>query len=69
MPMDMSNNDGRIYCCLIISRTFTDKEAHKEIIKNYILELKITKSNSMESYRRDLLRHLKAYENIKGTEW
>jgi site-specific recombinase XerD len=53
---------------LIISRTFPDKDAHKEIIKNYILELKITKSNSMGSYQRDLLKHLKAYENIKGTE-
>jgi hypothetical protein len=69
MPMDIINNDGRIYFCLIISRTFPDKDAHKEIIKNYILELKITKSNSMESNQRDLLKHLKAYENIKGTEW
>jgi hypothetical protein len=42
MPMDISNNDGRIYFCLIINRNFPDKDAHKEIIKNYILELKIT---------------------------
>jgi hypothetical protein len=40
MRMDMSNNYGRIYFCLIISRTFPDNDAHKEIIKNYILELK-----------------------------
>jgi hypothetical protein len=69
MPMDISDNDSRIYFYLIISRTFPDKDVHKEIIKNYILELNITKSNSMESYQRDLLRHLKAYENIKGMEW
>jgi hypothetical protein len=69
MPMDIINNDGRIYFCLIISHTFMDKDAYKEIINNYILELKITKSNSMESYQRDLLKHLKAYENIKGMGW
>jgi hypothetical protein len=23
----------------------------------------------MESYQRDIMRHLKQYENIKGTEW
>jgi hypothetical protein len=68
MPMDILNNDGRIYFCLIISRTFLEKDAHKEIIKNYILELKVTKSNSMEFYQPDLLRHLKAYKNIKGME-
>jgi hypothetical protein len=63
MPMDISNNDGWIYFCLIISRTFPDKDAHKEILKNYILELKVTKSNAVESYQRDidLLKHLKAY--------
>jgi hypothetical protein len=43
MHTDISNNDGRIYLCLIISCTFWDKDAHKEIIKNYILELKIAK--------------------------
>jgi hypothetical protein len=48
MPMDISNNHGQIYFGILISRTFSDKEAHKEIIKNYIMELKITKSNSME---------------------
>jgi hypothetical protein len=68
MPMGISNNDGRIYFCLIISRTFPDKDAHKEISKNYTLELKITKSNSMEYYQRDILRYLKAHENIKGME-
>jgi hypothetical protein len=38
MPMDVINNDGRIYFCLIISRTFPDKDAHKEIIKNYFVK-------------------------------
>jgi hypothetical protein len=40
----------------------SNKDAHKEITKNYILELKITKSNSMESYQRDLIKHSKAYK-------
>jgi hypothetical protein len=51
MPIDISKNNERIYFLLIISRTFPGKDAHKEIIKKYILELKITKSNSMESYQ------------------
>jgi hypothetical protein len=46
-----------------------DEDVYKEIITNYILEPKITKSNSMEYYQQDLVRHLKAYGNIKGTEW
>jgi hypothetical protein len=69
MPMDIINNNGHIYFCLILSCIFPDKDAHKEIIKNYILELKITKSISMESYQRDLLKHLKAYKKLRGTEW
>jgi hypothetical protein len=47
MPMDILKNDRHMYFYLIISRTFPDKDAHKEVIKNYILELKITNSNSM----------------------
>jgi hypothetical protein len=55
MPKDISNKYGRIFLCLIISGNFPDKEAHKDIIYNYIMELKVTKSNSMESYRWDIL--------------
>jgi hypothetical protein len=69
MPMDISNKDGHIYVCLIISRTFPEKDAPREIIKNYILELKIIKSHSIESYQRDLLKHLNVYKNIKGMKW
>jgi hypothetical protein len=69
MPTDVINKDGHIFFCMIISCTFPDKEAHKDIIRNYIMELEITKSNSMESYQGDIIRHLKQYKNIKGTEW
>jgi chemotaxis protein histidine kinase CheA len=51
MPMDISNNYGRMYFCLIISHTFQDKDTHKEFINNYSLELKITKLNSMKSFQ------------------
>jgi hypothetical protein len=69
MCINIMNNDGRIYFYLIILNTFTGKDTHKEIIKKYIPKLKITKSNSMESYQRDLLKHLKACKKIKGTKW
>jgi hypothetical protein len=69
IPTGINNKDGHIFFCLIISRTFPDKEAHKDIIRNYIMELKIIKSKSMESYQQDMSRHLKQYENIKGIEW
>jgi hypothetical protein len=69
---DINNIDSKLYKLnalkTIILRIFSDKEAHKDILPNYIMELQITKSNSMESYQRDILRHLKQYENIKGTE-
>jgi hypothetical protein len=68
MPRGIINTDVRIFFCLIVSRTFSDKEAHNYIIHNYIIELKIAKSNSMESHHRDILRHLKQYKNTKGTE-
>jgi hypothetical protein len=67
MPEGTSNKDSRIDFILIISRTFPDKEAQKHIIWDYIMELRITKSNSMESYQRGIMRHLKQYESIKGT--
>jgi hypothetical protein len=69
MPEGTSNKDGRILFILIISRNFPDKEAHTHIIRDYIMELEITKSNSVESYQRGIFRHLKQYNNIKGTEW
>jgi hypothetical protein len=69
MPEWTRNKDGCIYFIIIISRTFPDKYAPNHIIRDYTIELNITKSNSMESYQQDIMRHLKQYENIKCTEW
>jgi hypothetical protein len=68
MPKGTSNKDGQIYTIQIISRTSLDKDSHKHIIRDNIIELKITKSNSIESYQRDIMIHLKQFENIKRTE-
>jgi hypothetical protein len=42
MPEGKINNDGLIYFIIINPHTFPDKEAHKHIIQDYIMELKIT---------------------------
>jgi hypothetical protein len=42
MPPGLSHKDGRIYFIKLVSRTFPDKEAHKLIIYEYILNLEIT---------------------------
>jgi hypothetical protein len=47
MPLGLSNKDGRIFFIKIVSQTFPNKEAHKLIIYEYILNLEITESNNM----------------------
>jgi hypothetical protein len=69
MPPGMSHKDGRIYFIKLVSHTFPDKEAHKRIIYEYILKLEITESNNMESFTRELRRHIKQYDAISGSEW
>jgi hypothetical protein len=69
MPPGLSHKDGRIYFIKLVSHTFPDKEAHKRIIYEYILKLEITESNSMESFTRELRRHIKQYDAIQGSEW
>jgi hypothetical protein len=51
MPTDLSNKYGRIFFIKIVSHTFTDKEAHKRIIYEYILKVEITESNNMEGFQ------------------
>jgi hypothetical protein len=48
MPEGTINNNGHSYFIINISRTFPGKEAHTHTIWEYMMELKITKSNSME---------------------
>jgi hypothetical protein len=67
MPNGLSNNDGRIFYIKIVSHTFPDKEAHKQIIYQYILKLEITESNNMEGFQREL-RHIKQSDAIQGKE-
>jgi hypothetical protein len=69
MPPGLSHKDGRIYLIKLVSHTFPDKEAHKRIIYEYILKLKITESNNMESFKRELRQHIKQYDAISGSEW
>jgi hypothetical protein len=57
MPPGLSHKDGRIFIELV-SHTFPDKEAHKRIIYEYILKLEITESNNMESFTREIRRHI-----------
>jgi hypothetical protein len=59
MPTGMSHKDGRLFFIKLVSHTFPDKEAHKRIIYEYILKLKITESNNVESFTRELRRHIK----------
>jgi hypothetical protein len=69
MPPGLSHKDGRIYFIKLVSHTFLDKEAHKRIIYEYILKLEITESNNMESFTREIHRHIKQYDAISGSEW
>jgi hypothetical protein len=68
MPTGLSHKDGRLFFIKLISNTFPDKEAHKRIIYEYILKLEITESNNMESFTRELCRHIKQYDAIQGRE-
>jgi hypothetical protein len=54
MPPGISHKDGRIYFIKLVSHTFLDKEAHTQIIYEYILKLEITESNNMESFTREI---------------
>jgi hypothetical protein len=69
MPPRLPNRDGRLFFVKLVLHTFTDKEAHKRIIYEYILKLEITESNNMESFQQELRRHIIQYEAIQGTEW
>jgi hypothetical protein len=69
MPPGLPNKDIRLFFVKLVLHTFPDKEAHKRIIYEYILKLKITESNNMESFQRELRRHTIQYEAIQGTEW
>jgi hypothetical protein len=68
MPPGLSHKDGRIYLIKLVYHTFPDKEAHKRIIYEYILKLEITESNNMESFTREIRRHIKQYDAISGSE-
>jgi hypothetical protein len=61
MPTGLSHKVGRLFFIKLVSHTFPDKEAHKRIIYEYILKLEITESNNMESFTRELHRHIKQY--------
>jgi hypothetical protein len=69
MPPGLSHKDGRIYFIKLVSHTFPDKEAPKQIIYEYILKLEITESNNMESFTRERRRHITQYDAISGSEW
>jgi hypothetical protein len=69
MPIGLSNKDGRLFFIKLVSHTFPDKEAHKQIIYEYIIQLEINKSNNMEGFTRELRRHIKQYDAIQGSEW
>jgi hypothetical protein len=69
MSTGLSNKDRRIFFIKLVSHTFPDKEAHKQIIYEYILKLEITESNNMEGFQRELRRHITQYDAIQGSEW
>jgi hypothetical protein len=69
MHPGLPNKDGRLFFIKLVLHTFLDKEAHKRIIYEYILKLKITESNNMEIFQRELRRHTIQYEAIQGMEW
>jgi hypothetical protein len=69
MPPGLPNRDGHLFFVKLVLHTFPDKEAHKRIMYEYILKLEITESNNMESFQRELRRHIIQYEATQGTEW
>jgi hypothetical protein len=69
MPTGLSRKYRRLFFIKLVYHTFPDKEAHKRIIYEYILKLEITESNNMESFTRELCRHIKQYDAIQGSEW
>jgi hypothetical protein len=69
MPTGLIHKDGRLFFIKLVYHTFTDKVAHRQIIYEYILKLEITESNNMESFTRELRRHIKQYDAIQGNEW
>jgi hypothetical protein len=69
MSIRLSNKDGQLFLIKLVSHTFLDKEAQKRIIYEYILKLKITESNNMEGFQRELRRHIKQYDAIQGSQW
>jgi hypothetical protein len=69
MPIGLSNKYGRIFFIKLVSHTCPDKEAHKRIIYEYTLKLEITESNNMEGFQRELRRHIKQCDVIKGNKW
>jgi hypothetical protein len=60
---------GGIFFIKLVSHTFPDKEAHKQIIFEYILKIEITESNNMEGFQRELRRHIEQYDAIQRSEW
>jgi hypothetical protein len=58
-----------MYFIKLVYHTFPDKEAHKQIMYDYILKLEITEANNMESFTRELHRHIKQYDANQGSEW
>jgi hypothetical protein len=69
MSTGLSHKEGRLFLIKLVYDTFADQEAHKRIIYEYILKQEITESNNMESFTRELLRHIKQYDAIQGREW
>jgi hypothetical protein len=69
IPTGLSHKDGRLFFIKLVSHTSPDKKAHKQIIYKYSLKLEITESNNMESFTRELRRHIKQYDAIQGSEW
>jgi hypothetical protein len=69
MPTGLSHKDGRLFFIKLLSHNFPDKEAHKRISYEYILKLEIMESNNMESFTRELRRHITQYDDIQGSEW
>jgi hypothetical protein len=69
MPIGLSNKDEHIFFIKLFWHTFSDKEAHKRIIYEYMLKLEITESTNMEGFPRELRRHIKKYYVIQGSEW
>jgi protein associated with RNAse G/E len=59
MSIGLNNKDGRLFFINLVSHTFPDKEAHKQIIYEYVLTLEMTESNNMEGFQREIQRQIK----------